>query len=295
MAKNMNELDSPELKKIKDQTNYFNRKRAEFNNPGKGKPLPVGFRSGGQVVDSVSPDNSKYYWSNADSSQVSEEQKAGFPSSMRGKGYTGYHELRDREVPPPAPSQDSVFSQSTPERYNETSQAKLYGRVVCSAGKGCVVEQPFGMDGKSIAKHGHDGKAFTQMNEAAYLAQTGKAGDRENLQNSWNAGSEVMPQLENMMAQGDTAKVRKTLENMQGFKPGQQIFRNEIKRDTIPATAKYYSQQEMNQMRDAGLDVSSFKGHKDINEAKRRAMYDPVKEKALSAFEQKLQNSLKKK
>ncbi len=289
-------LNSPELKRIKDQTNYFNRNRAEYNNPGKGKPLPVGFKSGGQVVDSVSPDNSTYFWSNADSSQVSDQQKAGYPDAMKAKGYTGKHILRDREVPPPPPRlQDSVFAKLTPQSVMEMPQTRLNGRVVCTAEKGCVVEQPFNMEGKTMAKHGHEGKAFTQMNEAGYLAQTGNPADRKGLQNSWNAGSEVMPELEKLTAQGDTARVRKTLESMQGFKPGQQIFRNEMRRDTIPEQAQYVGQQEMNDMRNQGLDVSSYKGYANKDEAKKTAMFNPVREKAFSAFEQKLQNSLKKK
>lgn len=285
----------PGLQNIQDQSSAFNRLKQEYIGKGQvTKKLPSDALRGNfqRTQDGR--------WIKADSSEViSPQDNRAFDSTMEAHGIRGKQQLYDKFRQPPTPKlQDSVFAFLKDRQINDMPQTKLNGRVVCTAGKGCVVEKPFDVDGKTVAKHGHEGKMLTQMNEAGYLAQTGNTGDRKGLQNSWDAGSEVTPELERMTAAGDTAKVGQILRGMKGFQQGNTpLFKTEMRKDTIPEQVRTYTQQDMNELRSEGNDkamaAQGFRqlGYKDINEMQEKfnpAGNNPVREEALKLLKQRM-------
>ena len=299
-----NNFRDDKFQQMQKQSAYFNKKAHESKKEGTPKKgINVGQTFGGFQYGGKGEDG-KHRFHKADSSQVQESDKAAFDSTMDAHAIMGQRELYTPEQKPSPRLMDSVFMQFNPQEINSRPQTRLAGRVVCVAGKGCTVQHPFGMDGMNtnsggVQTLGHMGKGFTGLNEAAYLAQTGNRGDEKNLQNSWNAGDEVNPALEQMTAQGDTAKVSSILDKMKGIqKPAGGYFKTEMVKDTIPESAQMYDQETMEGMRQTGgSDGKNIRGFKDINEAKRfvKAGQSPAQMQALSAFEQRIANTLKKK
>lgn len=294
--------DNKDMQRLQEQSAMFNKLAASKQISGKGKPIPQGTTMGNYTVNKVDPTNSNYSWIKKDSSQVTPADSADFVNNFTSK-LTGKHDLMsyEKEPPPPPKLQDSVFAKLTPQSVMNMPQTKLRGQIVCSEKGGCVVHDSFDMSGKSINSKGHTGKEMVDVNKAHFTTYPQQGPNkmatptREGAENAWNAGEDVTNELNKQAMAGDTAGVRKKLEAIEGFKKDGNYFKTEMRRDTIPEQAQYIGQQEMNDMRNQGLDVSSYKGYANKDEAKKTSMYNPVREKAFSAFEQKLQNSLRKK